>query len=141
MKQVIGLILVFVFIAIAFLHIYWGLGGKWGLKGSIPDDPDRISKVLKPRPLAFVIVILGLKLMAGLSGIKSGLIKISIPAIIDQYGLTMIATIFLLRVIGEFKYIGLFKKIKSTEFARKDTKYYIPLCLMIAIFAILLQLY
>jgi len=140
MKEVIGLLLTLVFILIALLHINWGLGGKWGLNGTLPIDRDRISNVRNPGPLAFVIVILGLLCMAGLCGIKAGLVNIPIPDIIDRYGLTMIATIFLLRVIGEFKYIGLFKKIKSTEFARKDTKYYIPLCLMIAIFAILLQL-
>lgn len=139
MKEIYGLSLTFIFSSISLLHLYWGLGGKWGIRGSIPTDPDRIKNVMNPGPFAFILVILGLLLMAGLSSIKAGLIHISIPPIIDRYGMKLISIVFLLRSIGEFKYVGLFKKIKNTEFARKDTRYYIPLCLIISVLAILLN--
>jgi hypothetical protein len=107
MKETSGLLLFFIFTSIRLLYIYWGLGGKWGLKVSIPSDQDQIKNVMNPGPLAFIVVILGLFLMAGLSGIKARLVHISIPAIIDRYGVVLITAIFLLRVIGEFKYLGL----------------------------------
>jgi len=36
-----------------------------------------------------------------------------------------------LRAIGEFKYLGFFKKIKNTEFAIADSKLFSPLSLAI----------
>jgi len=42
-------------------------------------------------------------------------------------------SIFLLRAIGDFNYVGFFKKIKDTNFGKMDSKYYSPLCLVIAI--------
>ncbi|WP_317130658.1 DUF3995 domain-containing protein [Psychroserpens sp. NJDZ02] len=52
----------------------------------------------------------------------------------------MIPLIFLLIAIGEFKYIGFFKSIKKTDFGKLDTKLLSPLCLIIAIFGIVIQL-
>lgn len=37
-------------------------------------------------------------------------------------------------------YIGFFKKIKNTRFGRNDTKYYSPLCLLIGLLAIVLEI-
>lgn len=38
----------------------------------------------------------------------------------------------LLRGVGEFRYVGLFKRVKGSRFARNDTRFYSPLCLMLA---------
>ena len=46
--------------------------------------------------------------------------------------LLIIVAIFSLRSIGDFNYLGLFKKKKSSSFALWDTKLYIPLCILIA---------
>ena len=51
-----------------------------------------------------------------------------------------IAIIFILRAIGDFKYLGFFKKINHSDFAKSDTKLFSPLCLTIGILAILIQL-
>jgi hypothetical protein len=40
--------------------------------------------------------------------------------------------VFAARAIGEFRYVGLFKKERSTGFARADTRYFTPLCIAIA---------
>ncbi len=52
----------------------------------------------------------------------------------------LIASIFIIRAIGEFNYVGFFKKIKYTQFGRNDTKYYSPLCLIIGILTIIIDL-
>ncbi|MEA1983062.1 MAG: DUF3995 domain-containing protein [Campylobacterota bacterium] len=39
-----------------------------------------------------------------------------------------ISAIFFIRVIGDFNMVGVFKKIKKTEFAEYDNKLFIPLC-------------
>lgn len=60
--------------------------------------------------------------------------------IVHKYGLWIIASIFTLRAIGEFKYVGFFKRYKQTKFGQNDTKYYSPLCLTIGILTIILEL-
>ncbi|KRE83053.1 hypothetical protein ASG89_13045 [Paenibacillus sp. Soil766] len=43
------------------------------------------------------------------------------------------ATFLVLRAIGDFKYLGFFKKVKHTSFSYYDTRFYSPLCLFLAI--------
>ncbi|MDD5051268.1 MAG: DUF3995 domain-containing protein [Sulfuricurvum sp.] len=50
----------------------------------------------------------------------------------------IISTIFILRSIGEFNTVGLFKKIKTSKFAYYDTRLYTPFAVsMGCIFAVL----
>jgi hypothetical protein len=56
---------------------------------------------------------------------------------INKYGLWILMTLFILRAIGDFKYMGFFKKIKNTKFGQNDTKYFAPLCLIIGILTLL----
>jgi hypothetical protein len=42
------------------------------------------------------------------------------------------ASAFSLRVIGDFRYVGLFKSIRGTRFAHYDTLVFTPLCLFLA---------
>jgi hypothetical protein len=37
------------------------------------------------------------------------------------------------RAIGEFKYLGFFKRVTGSKFARLDTLLYSPLCLLLAV--------
>ena len=54
------------------------------------------------------------------------------------YGNLAIGIIMLIRAVGDFKYVGFFKKIKGTIFAQNDTHFYSPLCLLISINALYL---
>jgi hypothetical protein len=49
-----------------------------------------------------------------------------------------IPIVFMLRAIGDFKYIGFFKQVKGTGFASLDTLFFSPLCLFIALAGFLL---
>jgi hypothetical protein len=66
------------------------------------------------------------------------LLVVSFPDWILKIGLWIIPIIFSLRAIGDFKYIGFFKQVKATEFARLDTVFYSPLCVMIALIGFIL---
>lgn len=72
--------------------------------------------------------------------VKSGLINFNFPMWLDNYGLWIIASVFILRAIGEFNYVGFFKKIKHKKFGQNDTKFYSPLCLTIGILTIIIAL-
>ena len=43
------------------------------------------------------------------------------------------AVIFFLRFVGEFSYVGIFKRHKNSKFARMDTLLYSPLCLFLSV--------
>ena len=46
------------------------------------------------------------------------------------------AMIFVLRTLGDFRYVGFTKRIRNTSFAEWDTKLYSPLCLLMALLAL-----
>jgi hypothetical protein len=79
-----------------------------------------------------VVVALGLFAMAALVAVRIG--WISVPAIAGfvPAGIWFVAGIFLLRAIGDFHYIGFFKQVRDSRFARLDTLVYSPLCLLLA---------
>ena len=86
-------------------------------------------------------VALAILAMAFLHLEKVQVVSLPIPAWVNVYGLKIIAGIFLLRAIGEFRFVGFFKKVKGTKFATLDTKYYSPLCLILSINAFITAIY
>lgn len=139
-STVLSIILFIIFSALGSIHIYWLFGGKWALKNVIPTKGDQTSTLSIPR-FATLIVALILLLFGLLYIVKSRLIHIQIPDLIIKYVYWIIPTIFILRAIGDFKYVGLFKKIKHTEFAKADSKWFVPLCITIGIIGVLIQAY
>lgn len=140
MTTVIAIILFLIFLFISSIHFYWAFGGKWGSDAVLPTKDDSNTKILNPAILPSFIVAVGLLSFGLFILVMSGLISIDIPQWLFKYGLWIIASIFILRAIGDFNYVGFFKKIKHTKFGKSDTKYYSPLCLTIGIFTIILEL-
>jgi len=134
-----GSILFIIFLFLSLVHIYWGLGGKWGSDAAVPTKKNN-GKVMNPGLFECFVVALGLLGFGVFSLIKAGVILFPLRGWLLNYGLWMIAALFLLRAVGEFKYVGFFKKVNATKFAKMDTKYYSPLCLLIALSAIILEL-
>lgn len=137
---VIAIILFLIFLFISSIHFYWAFGGKWGSNAVIPTKSDNNTKVLNPTILPTLIAAFGLLGFGFFTLIISGLIHFYIPLWLYKLGLWIITCIFTLRAIGDFNYVGFFKKIKRTKFGENDTKYFSPLCLTIAILALILGL-
>ncbi len=135
---VLSSLLFFIFTSLGLLHFYWLFGGKWGLKKVIPTIENQASTLSIPK-FATLIVALVLVLFGLIYLVKSGLMTFQIPDLVTKYGYWFIPGIFTLRAVGDFKYVGFFKKLKHTEFAKADSKFFSPLCLMVGIFGILLQ--
>ena len=125
---------------ISSIHFYWAFGGKWGSDAVLPTKDDNNTKVLNPTILPTLIVAFGLLGFGLFILVMSGLITFNKTHWLSKYGLWIIASIFTLRAIGDFKYVGFFKKIKQTKFGKNDTKYFSPLCLTIGILTIILEL-
>ncbi|MBF7092491.1 DUF3995 domain-containing protein [Flavobacterium sp. ALJ2] len=139
MQTTIGLILVLIFIFLAGIHIYWGFGGKWGNDAAIPTTENN-EKVINPKLKECMVVAIGLLSLSVIVLIKSKIIIVNLPSWLQEYGLWIITILFMVRAIGEFKYVGFFKKVKTTKFAQMDTKYFSPLCLLISLLATTLAL-
>jgi glucan phosphoethanolaminetransferase (alkaline phosphatase superfamily) len=138
MKIIIGVFLLITFLATSGIHFYWAFGGKWGVSASLPTNAVG-EKVLNPKMFECLFVAFTLLLFGVFVLIKSDLLTFKIPVWVNNYGLWLLAAIFIVRSIGDFKYVGFFKKIKMTTFGRNDTRYYSPLCFTIGFLCVVLQ--
>ncbi|MNE62550.1 hypothetical protein D3C87_15950 [compost metagenome] len=135
----IASILFLIFLFLSGIHFYWAFGGKWGASAAIPTKNDT-EAVMNPGITATLIVALGLLAFGLLPLIISETIHFPLPLWLRKSGLWIIAGIFIVRAIGEFNYVGFFKKHKHTQFGKSDSKFYSPLCLLIGILALVLEL-
>jgi hypothetical protein len=135
---ILSFFLCIVFLFLGLVHIHWALGGTWGYEKSLPANENG-ERILNPKKRDSAIVGLGLLFFSILYVFKSGITSITIPLWIWTYGSWLIPAIFLLRAIGDFKYVGFFKKVKHTVFGKADSKIFSPLCLLIAILAFLIN--
>ena len=138
-SSILSSTLFLIFLILAIFHFYWLFGGKGGLKKVIPtkskgEDPLPIPK-FATLIVALVFVFFGLIYL-----LKIDFWNLQIPNWLTRYIYWLIPILFIVRAIGDFNYVGLFKKIKDTEFAKADSKIFIPLCLFIGLIGILVQI-
>jgi hypothetical protein len=74
-----------------------------------------------------------LVLFAGLVAATAGLMVVGLPRALLSWLSYGLALGLLLRAVGEFRYVGLFKRVRGTKFAVLDTYVYSPLCLLLAV--------
>lgn len=135
----ITLLLFLIFLFLSSVHFYWAFGGKWGTEGVYPSKADG-SPMRPPSIAATLIVAIGLLSFAVFYLIKAGYISVQLPLWLNKNGLWILTALFIVRAIGDFNYLGFFKKVKNSKFAVNDTKYYVPLCLIIGLLTLVLQL-
>ncbi|MCP4139173.1 MAG: DUF3995 domain-containing protein [Chloroflexi bacterium] len=124
-------------------HFYWALGGEKGFNYAIPSKDGK--SLFKPSPLASLTVAVALSLASVIilesTGTYYGIYKWVQAPLVFYWGRWSIVVVFFARAIGEFNYVGFFKKNKESQFASLDTRFYSPLCLFIAIGAFLLNMF
>jgi len=137
MKNILGILLSAIFAILGLFHIYWAAGGRFGGIAAIPsvDGKPLFS------PSIFATLLVAAALFAAMLTILGnlGLFGETIPRWIFRSATFVIALLFLLRAIGDFKFLGFFKQINDTGFAYWDTVLFSPLCLFIAIAAFLIN--
>ena len=108
-------------------HIYWALGGRRGQSAVVPTVGDRA--MISPSTVATLTVasLLGLSAI-----IVIGAAADWAPTAVFRIGCIGIAVVLFARSIGDRRYFGLFKRIRDTQFARRDTRVDTPLCLALA---------
>lgn len=137
--MILSILLSITFLALAMIHFNWAIGGKFGLAQSIPTKENG-EKLFNPGKFESAVIGIGLSAFAIFYWLNAGLLEYNLPLWATKYLSWVIPAIFLLRAIGEFKYIGFFKSVKKTNFARWDTKLFSPLCLIIALFGVIINL-
>lgn len=111
--------------AIAAVHVAWMLGVRRGLRAAIPEVDGRAA-FAPPRGLT-ALVTLALTVAAGivLAAARSG----APPwTWLTRAG----AAVFALRALGDFRLVGLTKRVHGTAFARWDDRLFTPLCVLLA---------
>ncbi len=125
-----------IFFFLGLIHFNWSLGGKWGIEQTLPTKENG-ERVLNPKKIDSGIVGFGLTIFGLFYLFNSKLIYIQLPYWIVEYGNWIIPAIFILRAIGDFKYIGFFKRVKQTKFGKMDSKLFSPLCLVVGFIGII----
>ncbi|TCI84561.1 DUF3995 domain-containing protein [Tenacibaculum sp. M341] len=124
---------------VSIFHVYWAFGGHFGVESVIPkkltEDENRMPPAILTLIVAMVFFAMGILFLDKLNRFDFSFI----PEFLKSYGIISMGVIFLIRAIGEFNYVGFFKKIKNTKFGINDTKYYSPLCLFLAISAFIIE--
>ncbi len=114
-------------------HFYWAFGGKVGIDKAVPTK-DGVRLLNPGKALTFFVGVV----LCGFAFVAYALHFSALQTdylVVTGWGLSVL---FILRAVGEFNAVGFFKKIKSTEFARYDTRYFSPLCLFLGVaFALL----
>jgi Protein of unknown function (DUF3995) len=134
-----GLLNGIILVVLSSIHFYWAGGGKAGIESTLPTDLDG-RRVLNPEKIDSALVGVFLLIFALLFFHKAGILDFYLPRLIGRFGRGVITFIFLLRAMGDFRYVGFSKKIKSTRFAELDTKYFSPLCLLLGVNGVLLEI-
>lgn len=135
--DVLAILISIVLIILAILHFFWAL---FGIK-----EPASVI----PTPIGSKQVKTPNKIMAALVGvILLGFAFVFINKIINyvdfrwlRYVSIGIGVIFIVRAFGDFKYVGFFKTAKNSKFSALDTRYYSPLCLLMGILVLVLELF
>ncbi len=131
--NILGMAVVAVLMALAGLHVYWGLGGLW--PGTT--EPDLLARVVglrrgaMPGRGACFAVALALSSAAYIVAVRHGAPRLGFPGALWTAGYWGVGLVFLLRGIAAYA-PGVFSYAIGTPFYDLNRHYYAPLCLAIA---------
>jgi hypothetical protein len=131
MIHLLAMTLVTVFVLLALVHVYWALGGSVGKSSAIPHirgvavfRPSFVSTLAIAGVLLLcAALIVGLSVVMSASGPQRWLVRFAY----------VLAAILLLRAVGDFQLVGFFKRERGSAFARLDTLFFSPLCLLLSV--------
>ena len=132
MIELLAPLLVALFALLALWHFYMALAGTGGGdSAAIPSVEGR--PLFAPSRRATVAVGVALLLFAALVAGTAGMWKLGLPPRLLAWPCSALALGLLARAVGEFRYVGFFKRVRGSRFARMDTLLYSPLCLLLGL--------
>lgn len=130
MNTVVALGVSLAFIALALWHFRMAFLPVTGGGGAVPSVSGK--PLFVPSARATVAVGIVLLLFACLVAATAGFVQLGVPQSVLSWLSYALALGLLARAIGEFKYVGFFKRVRDSQFAKLDTLLYSPLCLLLA---------
>lgn len=128
-------LLVASFALLSLLHCYWLAGGRKGLAAVLPTWPaapgsgEAARPAMNPGPIATLAVAAGLAGIAVAVALRAGLFGAPVDHWALRWVLYGLAAMMFARAVGDFRFVGFFKSVRGTAFARADNLVYSPLCL------------
>jgi len=120
----------------AAFHLHWAFGGKVGFAVSLPQQPDgrpvMNHRLSWWRPAAFGVA-LALLLLAIVTLSVAGSMHLPISREVERLMLALAGVAFVARAIVPNRYVGLLKTLRTTRWARYDTRLYSPLFLILGV--------
>ncbi len=129
-QTIVGGVAALTLLSLAGLHVYWALGGRRGLAHAVPQLDG--EPVFRPGPTVTLAVGAALLGAALLVGHGAQWLALPLPDRLVEFGLAALAAVFAFRVVGDFRYSGLLKSHRTSDYARWDTRLYVPLCWALA---------
>ena len=120
----------------AGFHLHWALGGRLGYSVSLPrradGSPVMAHRLAWWRPAAGAVA-LGLVALALLLLAHAGHLPLPLPPGLARAGLLATGAAFVARALVPNRYVGFFKSLRGTRWARFDTRLYSPLFLLLGL--------
>jgi hypothetical protein len=130
MTMMLGVAAAVVLGALAGIHFFWASGGRWGASVVIPERDGKAA--FTPTPMATSVVGALLLGAAGVALTAAGVRVLPLPLEVVRAGTGLLSAAFFLRAVGDFRYVGLFKRHRGSRFAQMDNRLYMPLCIGLA---------
>jgi high-affinity Fe2+/Pb2+ permease len=130
MTSAVTIIVCSVFVILGLWHFYMAVSGFSGESAAVPSQHGK--PIFVPSAATSVAVGITLLLFAALVLATSGVLSLGIPQNVLSWFSNGLALGLFARAVGEFKYVGFFKKVRGSRFARMDTWVYSPLCLLLS---------
>ena len=118
----------------AGFHLHWALGGRLGFSVSLPQRPDGVPvlnhRIRWWRPAAGAVA--AARVLRGVLALAAeGHLRLPLPRSAIGTALGVFGAAFVLRAIVPTPWTGFFKRIRTTRWARYDTRLYSPLFLLL----------
>jgi len=120
-----------IFLVLALWHFYMAVAGHSGESAAVPSRDGK--PVFVPSTGSTIAVGFVLILFAVLVACTSGILVLGLPPGLLRVLCYALALGLLARAAGDFNYVGFFKRVRGTRFARMDSLLYSPLCLALSV--------
>lgn len=110
------------------LHVFWAVTGSASGRAVVPEVDGR--PLFSPSRSATLLVAAALLVAAFVAASRGQLIAPSLRGSLVHWAAVAAGLVFLLRAVGEFRYVGFFKRHRGTRFASMDTWLFSPLCVL-----------
>jgi Protein of unknown function (DUF3995) len=117
--------------ALSTLHLCWAVGGRWGHAAALPERDGQPA--FRPGAIGTLLVA---ALLATASVLVLGRVGLGPAARLTRLtgvGAWIIAAAFVLRGLGDFRLIGVFRRVRDTRFAWWDQHLYTPLSIALGL--------